>query len=89
LMECGIMQQSFRGFIENILASFHRARSDESGVAEILEHAKDEIRSIRAGLDTATDSVALDMYIYRLKNAEDEYRRLLKMAREAQRKKTG
>lgn len=55
---------------------------DEESVAALLERVKSDIREIRANIDAVNDDTLLDMYIYRLKAAEAEYKHLLKMARE-------
>ncbi len=83
------MQGSAKKFFEGLLDGFRKASTDESGVAELLSHAKDEIREIRANIDNVNDDVVLDMYIYRLKAAEAQYKHLLKMAKDGQKKKTG
>ena len=54
-----------------------------------MENAKNEIREIRTNMDHVNDDELLDMYIYRLKAAQAQYRHLLKMAKESNSKKTG
>jgi hypothetical protein len=61
---------------------FAQSKSENDSVAAVLENVKSEIREIRANIDAVNDSDVLDMYIYRLKAAEAQYRHLLKMAKE-------
>ena len=61
---------------------FAASPSEKDSVAAVLENVKSEIREIRANIDAVNDSDVLDMYIYRLKAAEAQYRHLLKMAKE-------
>ena len=61
---------------------FASEQRGNDSTAAILENVKSEIREIRANIDAVNDSDVLDMYIYRLKAAEAQYRHLLKMAKE-------
>lgn len=83
------MQGGAKRFLENLFDGFRAAKQDKSDVSELLASAKDEIREIRANIDNVNDDVVLDMYIYRLKAAEAQYKHLLRMAKEGQKKKTG
>ncbi|MBQ6795401.1 MAG: DUF2508 family protein [Clostridia bacterium] len=75
---------------EMVTEMFAKGPMGEDGAQRVLEGVKDEIREIRANMDQVTDSDVLDMYIYRLKAAEAQYRHLLKMAKENNnQKKTG
>ena len=75
---------------EMFMEMFAQSPSGEDSAQRVLEGVKDEIREIRANIDSVTDSDVLDMYIYRLKAAEAQYRHLLKMAKEnSNQKKTG
>lgn len=83
------MKGSVKKIFEMFSEMFAPPVEEKNSVAMLLENAKNEIREIRAGIDTARDEEVLEMYMYRLKTAEGQYRQLLKMARETNRKKTG
>ncbi len=76
------MARSVKKIFEMFLEMFQPNQSEEDSVQRVLENVKNEIREIRANIDAVNDSDALDMYIYRLKAAEAQYRHLLKMAKE-------
>ncbi|MGM9550861.1 MAG: DUF2508 family protein [Clostridia bacterium] len=84
------MQISVTKIWEMIQKVFAPVETESDSVAKLLENAKNEIRCIRANIDAVNDDKVLDMYIYRLKAAEAEYRHLLKMAKEKDKEeKTG
>lgn len=83
------MNGEAKRFFENLLDSFRAGRSSNDDVAALIESAKNEIREIRSNIDNVNDDMVLDMYIYRLKAAQAQYKHLLKMAKEGQQKKTG
>ncbi|MBQ8003447.1 MAG: DUF2508 family protein [Clostridia bacterium] len=84
------MNLSVKKIFEMVTDMFSNSPQENDSVARLLENAKNEIRDIRANIDMVNDSDVLDMYIYRLKAAEAQYRQLLKMAKESgNRKKTG
>ncbi len=82
------MQLSVQKIKEMIKDVFKPEPNDDQSVIKMLETVKDEIREIRANIDAVNDERVLDMYIYRLKAAQEEYKNLLKMAKENE-KKTG
>lgn len=71
-----------RKFMESLFDGFRQTRGNGEDVSSLLENAKNEIREIRANIDNVNDDLVLDMYIYRLKAAEAQYKHLLKMAKE-------
>lgn len=81
------MKSSARKLFEMFSEMFVTRPSNEESVADLLKNVKEEIREIRANIDTVNDDALLDMYIYRLKAAEAQYRHLLKMAKENRQKK--
>lgn len=81
------MARSVKKIFEMFAEMFAQNQSGEDNAQTILEEVKDEIREIRANIDAVNDSDVLDMYIYRLKAAEAQYRHLLKMAKENNRQK--
>lgn len=83
------MMSSARKILELLGEVFSPATEQNDSVAMLLQNAKNEIRELRANIDAVNDDAVLDMYIYRLKAAEEEYRHLLKMAKEQRDKKTG
>ncbi len=83
------MKDSIKKVFEMISDIFSGGVDKEDSVVILLENAKNEIREIRANLDRVNDEELIDMYIYRLKAAEAQYRHLLKMARDNAKKKTG
>lgn len=83
------MMSSARKILELLSEVFSPSEEHNDSVAMLLQNAKNEIRELRANIDAVNDDAVLDMYIYRLKAAEEEYRHLLKMAKEQRDKKTG
>ncbi|MBQ7875730.1 MAG: hypothetical protein IJ316_00420 [Clostridia bacterium] len=83
------MKGSVRKIFEMFSELLSAERCEKDSVAVLLENAKNEIREIRAGIDSAHDESVMEMYLYRLKAAEGQYRELLKMAKETKQKKTG
>lgn len=83
------MSGETRRFFESIAEMFKSPKSDGDDVSMLLESVKNEIRETRSSIDNVKDETALDMYLYRLKAAEAQYRHLLKMAKEDRQKKTG
>ena len=81
------MARSVKKIFEMLMEMFAPNQSEEDGVAAVLENVKNEIREIRANIDQVNDGDVLDMYIYRLKAAEAQYRHLLKMAKDNNRQK--
>ena len=82
------MKISVKKIFEMFSEMFVPSVQEEDSVKVLLENVKDEIRVIRANIDHVNDDALLDMYIYRLRAAEAQYRHLLKMAKE-NKKKTG
>ena len=80
------MISSAKKLFEMFSEMFTPANSHEASVMELLENVKNEIREIRANIDQVNDEALLDMYIYRLRAAEAQYRHLLQMARESKKK---
>ena len=76
------MKISAKKLFEMFSEMFAPRMGEEESVAALLERAKSDIREIRANIDAVNDDTLLDMYIYRLKAAEAQYKHLLKMARE-------
>ncbi len=85
------MMGSVKKIFEMVTDMFAPSVDERGSVSYLLENAKNEIREIRANIDNVSDDDVLDMYIYRLKAAEAQYRHLLKMAKEssAKQKKIG
>ncbi len=83
------MKGSVRKIFEMFSELLSADNREKDSVAVLLENAKNEIREIRAGIDSARDESVMEMYLYRLKAAEGQYRELLKMAKETKQKKTG
>lgn len=83
------MNGETRKFFDSVLEIFRTSRSNSDDVAALLDNVKNEIREIRNNIDNANDDMVLDMYLYRLKAAEAQYRHLLKMAKEGRQKETG
>lgn len=83
------MKGSLKKIFEMFSEVFTEKAEEKNSVQLLLENAKNEIREIRANIDSVQDEKVLDMYIYRLKAAEAQYRELLKMAREDRGKKIG
>ena len=83
------MKDSLKKVFEMITDMFSSKSDTEDSVVALLENAKNEIREIRTNMDHVNDDELLDMYIYRLKAAQAQYRHLLKMAKESNSKKTG
>lgn len=83
------MKGSVRKIFEMFSELLSNEKCEKDSVAVLLENAKNEIREIRAGIDSARDESVVEMYLYRLKAAEGQYRELLKMAKETKQKKTG
>ncbi|MBR5535030.1 MAG: DUF2508 family protein [Clostridia bacterium] len=81
------MVSSVKKIFEMFTEAFASAPSKGDSVSALLETVKDEIREIRANMDQVNDDDVLDMYIYRLKAAEAQYRHLLKMAKESGKQK--
>ena len=76
------MARSVKKIFEMFTEMFAQNQIEEDNAQRILENVKNEIREIRANIDAVNDSDVLDMYIYRLKAAEAQYRHLLKMAKD-------
>ena len=81
------MKSSAKKLFEMFSEMFGSHPSNEESVADLLRNVKEEIREIRANIDSVNDDALLDMYIYRLKAAQAQYRHLLKMAKENRQKK--
>lgn len=81
------MARSVKKIFEMFAEMFASGPIEEDNAQRVLENVKNEIREIRANIDNVNDSDVLDMYIYRLKAAEAQYRHLLKMAKENNRQK--
>lgn len=80
------MKISAKKLFETVFEMFTPNEAGDESVMSLLENVKEEIREIRANIDHVNDDALLDMYIYRLKAAEAQYRHLLKMARENKKK---
>lgn len=80
------MMGSVKKIFEMFTEMFGSVPGEKGDVASLLEDAKNEIREIRSNIDNVNDDDVLDMYIYRLKAAEAQYRHLLKMAKESSEK---
>lgn len=83
------MKGSVKKVFEMLSELFGQEAVEKDSVAMLIENAKNEIRAVRARLDAATDEEVIEMYLFRLKSAENEYRELLKMAKQSKEKKTG
>lgn len=81
------MRNSVKKIFEMFSDMFGGVPEEKDSVTLLLENAKNEIREIRANIDQVNDDDVLDMYIYRLKAAEAQYRHLLKMAKESSKQK--
>ena len=81
------MARSVKKIFEMFTQMFAETCTEEDDVQKILENVKSEIREIRSNIDAVSDNDVLDMYIYRLKAAEAQYRHLLKMAKESNKQK--
>ncbi len=82
-----VMRLSVKKIFEMLTDVFASPPCENDSIATLLEGAKNEIREIRANIDAVNDDDVLDMYIYRLKAAEAQYRHLLKMAKESGKQK--
>ncbi len=71
-----------KDFIKNILGRLRDLQYGTWSIDERLAGAKAEISNLQAFLLTASDEKSVSDYAKRLKSAENEYRRLLKIARE-------
>lgn len=80
------MISSAKKLFEMFSEMFTPNAARETTAMELLENVKSEIREIRANIDQVDDEALLDMYIYRLRAAEAQYRHLLQMARESKKK---
>lgn len=80
------MKISVKKIFEMFSEMFASDEPAEESVKNLLDNVKDEIRVIRANIDHVNDDALLDMYIYRLRAAEAQYRHLLQMARENKKK---
>ncbi len=69
-------------FIKNILSRLKDLQYGTWSIDERLAGVKAEISNLQAFLLTASDEKSVSDYAKRLKSAENEYRRLLKIARE-------
>lgn len=83
------MKNSVKKIFEMVSDLFATENCEKSSAAVLIENAKNSIRTIRAEIDASRDEEVLEMNLYRLKAAEQEYRELLKMAKETNQKKTG
>ena len=81
------MLSPVKKIFEMFTEMFAPVQSEADDAQAVLENVKNEIREIRANIDAVNDSDVLDMYIYRLKAAEAQYRHLLKMAKESGKQK--
>lgn len=81
------MTCSVKKIFEMFARMFDPEQLEEDSVQQVLENVKNEIRELRANIDQVNDGDVLDMYIYRLKAAEAQYRHLLKMAKDNNREK--
>lgn len=81
------MARSVKKIFEMFARMFDSEQLQEDSVQQVLENVKNEIRELRANIDQVNDGDVLDMYIYRLKAAEAQYRHLLKMAKDNNREK--
>lgn len=70
-----------RDFLKNILNRLRDLQYGTWSIDERLSSAKAEISNLQAFLLVATDEKSVADYAKRLKSAEEEYRRLLKIAR--------
>lgn len=70
-----------RDFLKNILNRLRDLQYGTWSIDERLSSAKAEISNLQAFLLVATDEKSVADYARRLKSAEEEYRRLLKIAR--------
>ena len=77
------MENEAKRFLGSLFDGFRQVRGNGEDVSSLLENAKNEIREIRANIDNVDDDLVLDMYIYRLKAAEAQYKHLLKMVKDA------
>ncbi len=68
-------------FIKNIMARFRDLQYGTWSLDERLSSAKAEITNLQASILGARDEKSVSDYARRLKSAEEEYRRLLKLAR--------
>lgn len=82
-----LLTGSVKKIFEMLTEMFAPAQEENGNVAALLENVKNEIREIRANIDSVNDDDVLDMYIYRLKAAEAQYRHLLKMAKDCSKQK--
>lgn len=82
------MMSSVKKVFEMLSDMFSKEEGEKDSAAMLIENAKNEIREIRAQIDSSHDEEVIEMCIYKLKIAENQYRELLKMVK-ANRKKTG
>ena len=68
-------------FLKNILNRLRDLQYGTWSIDERLSSAKAEITNLQAFLLVATDEKSVADYAKRLKSAEEEYRRLLKISR--------
>lgn len=76
------MKISVKKIFEMITEMFESEKETGDNVAILLQEAKNDIRNIRSSIDQVNDEAVLEMYIYRLRTAEAQYRHLLKMAKD-------
>lgn len=82
-----LLTGSLKKIFEMLTDMFAPAPDENDSISALLENVKSEIREIRANIDSVNDDDVLDMYIYRLKAAEAQYRHLLKMAKDCGKQK--
>ncbi len=70
-----------KAFLKNIMNRLRDLQYGTWSIDERLSSAKAEINNLQAFLQIATDEKSVADYAKRLKSAEEEYRRLLKIAR--------
>lgn len=70
-----------RAFLKNIMNRLRDLQYGTWSIDERISSAKAEISNLQAFLMTAADEKSVADYAKRLKAAEEEYRRLLKIAR--------
>lgn len=70
-----------KDFLKNIMNRLRDLQYGTWSIDERLSSAKTEITNLQASIMGARDEKSVSDYARRLKSAEEEYRRLLKIAR--------
>ena len=70
-----------KNFLKNIMARFRDLQYGTWTLDERLGSMRTEISNLQASILGARDEKSVSEYAKRLKSAEEEYRRLLKLAR--------